>query len=167
LQPFVPGRAASVAVLAGPAGRVPLQPAAQHLSDEGRFHYQGGALPMPPDLGVRARRLADAVVAAVPGLCGYLGVDLVMGEAADGAGDQVIEINPRLTTSYVGLRRLARFNLAEVLLRVARGEPAGVLDWRPGRVCFLSDGTCRPDPAPDNDPRDARAPPGERNPCST
>ena len=36
------------------------------------------------------------------------------------SGDRVIEINPRLTTSYVGLRALARFNLAEALLAVIR-----------------------------------------------
>jgi predicted ATP-grasp superfamily ATP-dependent carboligase len=80
-------------------------------------------------------------VRAVPGLLGYVGVDVVLGEAADGGGDAVIEINPRLTTSYVGLRRLARFNLAEAVLAVVAGKALPGLDWRKGPIRFLADGT--------------------------
>src|SRR5262249_42859079 len=87
-----------------------------------------------------ARRLAETAVAAVPGLQGYVGVDLVLGSAGDGSQDWVIEINPRLTTSYVGLRALAEDNLAEVMLAVARGEPVAPLTWRPGKVEFSADG---------------------------
>ena len=57
----------------------------------------------------------------MPGLLGYVGVDLVLGDAADGSRDYAIEINPRLTTSYVGLRALADFNIAEAMLRAANG----------------------------------------------
>jgi len=45
-------------------------------------------------------------------LRGYVGVDLVL--SANAAF--VVDINPRLTTSYVGLRKVAHFNLAEALL---------------------------------------------------
>jgi predicted ATP-grasp superfamily ATP-dependent carboligase len=140
LQPFVPGLPASVAFLVGPRQSLALPPAAQHLSDDGRFRYRGGRLPLPAGPAARAARLAGAAVEAVPGLLGYVGVDLVLGEAADGSGDQVIEINPRLTTSYVGLRALAQTNLAGALLRVAAGEPAPPLGWRAGEVEFRADG---------------------------
>jgi predicted ATP-grasp superfamily ATP-dependent carboligase len=63
-----------------------------------------------------------AAVAALPLSQGYVGVDLVLGQAEDGSGDRVIEVNPRLTTSYVGLRALARANLAAAMLAVAAGE---------------------------------------------
>lgn len=139
LQEFVPGRAASVAFLCGPAGNVPLVPAFQHLSD-GRFHYLGGELPIPPQLADRAVKLGERATGCVPGLKGYVGVDLVLGDAADGSQDYAIEINPRLTTSYVGLRALADFNLAEAMLRVAEGEPPLELRWKPGRVRFTPDG---------------------------
>jgi predicted ATP-grasp superfamily ATP-dependent carboligase len=141
-QRFAPGLAASVAFLVGPAATIPLPPALQQLSDDGRFHYLGGAVPLPGDLGARAVRLARRAVAAVPGLRGYVGVDLVLGDAADGSGDFAIEINPRLTTSYLGLRMLTRDNLAEALLRGCRGEPAGPLRWEPGHVRFSTDGSC-------------------------
>jgi predicted ATP-grasp superfamily ATP-dependent carboligase len=132
LQPFVPGTAASVALLLGPGRCVPLLPAEQHLSDDGRFRYQGGRVPLRADLCERAVTLARRAVEAVPGLRGYVGVDLVLGDH-----DQVIEINPRLTTSYVGLRALAETNLAEAMLRVAGGEQIS-LHWCEGTVEFNS-----------------------------
>ena len=45
-----------------------------------------------------------------------------LGREPDGREDAVIEINPRLTTSYVGLRAAATSNLAEAMWRVAQGE---------------------------------------------
>ncbi len=132
VQPFVPGLAASVAFLVGPRGRVALPAAEQHLSDDGRFRYFGGRLPLPPELDERARRLADRAIAAIAGLCGYVGVDLVLGAEHDA----VIEINPRLTTSYVGLRQLALDNLAAAMLTLAAGGGVPALRWRPGPVVF-------------------------------
>jgi predicted ATP-grasp superfamily ATP-dependent carboligase len=141
LQEFAPGRPVSVAFLIGPRQRVPLVPAEQLLSNDGRFHYLGGRLPLAADLAERAVSLAARALAAVPGLNGYVGVDLVLGDAADGRVDQVIEINPRLTTSYVGLRALARFNLAEAMLQAARGNEIPKLLWHPGTVGFRADGS--------------------------
>jgi len=148
LQAFAPGRPASVAFLLGPRAAVPLAPAAQHLSDDGRFRYLGGEVPLPSHLSARAEALGRRAVAAVPGLRGYVGVDLVLGTAEDGSDDRVIEINPRLTTSYVGLRRLALTNLAGAMLRAALGEEVGPLGWRPGAVRFQADGSvalCQPE----------------------
>ena len=140
LQEFVPGRAASVAFLCGPRESVPLVPAFQLLSDDGRFKYQGGELPIPPDLAGRAVKLASRAVACVPGLIGYVGVDLVLGDSEDGSRDYAIEINPRLTTSYIGLRALAAFNIAEMMLTVAAGKGVDGPKWKPGRVRFGPDG---------------------------
>jgi predicted ATP-grasp superfamily ATP-dependent carboligase len=149
VQRYVPGQAGSVAFLAGPGGWVALPPAAQALSTDGRFRYRGGRLPLPPALAGRARRLAERAARAVPGLHGYFGVDVVLGEAEDGPGDAVIEINPRLTTSYVGLRALANFNLAEALLAAATGRPLPAGGWRADTIRFEADGRVRREaPAP-------------------
>jgi predicted ATP-grasp superfamily ATP-dependent carboligase len=136
MQPYFPGLPASVAFLLGPRQRLALPAAAQLLSDDGRFHYRGGRLPLSPDLAERATRVARQAVDAVPGLLGYVGVDVVLGDGADA----VIEINPRLTTSYVGLRALARTNLAAALLAVAGGETVAPLAWRDGAVAWTADG---------------------------
>jgi predicted ATP-grasp superfamily ATP-dependent carboligase len=140
-QPYVPGEAAGVAFLVSPGLRPALPPAAQDLSTDGRFRYRGGRLPLPPDRAARAVRAAERAVAAVDGLRGYVGVDVVLGEAADGGGDAVIEVNPRLTTSYVGLRALARFNLAEAMLAVVAGKAPPAWEWGAEEVCFSADGS--------------------------
>jgi len=139
LQPWVQGNAASVAFLIGPKQRLALPAASQDLSEDGRFRYRGGSVPVPPVLDERARSLATRAIDEVPGLLGYVGVDLVLGPDSDGSQDYVIEINPRLTTSYIGLRSLAETNLAEALLNVAIGKDAS-LKWGSGRVQFQSDG---------------------------
>jgi predicted ATP-grasp superfamily ATP-dependent carboligase len=140
LQNFVSGRPASIAWIVGPRQQVPLLPAGQELSDDGRFHYRGGALPLGSALADRAARLTRPALDAIPGLLGYVGVDIIFGEAADGSQDQVIEVNPRLTTSYIGLRALARSNLTEMMLQAASGQTIAEPSWRPGRVRFTADG---------------------------
>ena len=122
LEEFRPGIPASVAVLCGPAGPVPLQPCRQRLSDDGRFTYLGGDTRLSAELARRARRLAARALAAFPPTRGYVGIDMVLGEDPAGSDDYVIELNPRHTTSYVGLRAACRGNLAAELLRAAVGE---------------------------------------------
>jgi predicted ATP-grasp superfamily ATP-dependent carboligase len=139
VQDFVEGQPASVAFLIGPAGTTPLVPAAQHLSNDGRFHYRGGTLPLPAPLAGRAAALGRRAIDGVPGLRGYVGVDLVLGPAEDGSLDHAIEINPRLTTSYLGLRALAAANLAGAWLTVLRGETPA-LRWHNATVTFDADG---------------------------
>ncbi len=138
-QPFIPGRAASVAFLVGPAQTVPLLPTFQHISGDGRFRYEGGLLPVRPDFAERAVKLARKAIDCVPGLLGYVGVDLILGEAADASQDFAIEINPRMTTSYVGLRELADFNIAEAMLILADGGTISP-KWKRGKVRFYPDG---------------------------
>ncbi|HEV7223865.1 MAG TPA: ATP-grasp domain-containing protein [Pirellulales bacterium] len=123
LERFCPGLPASVAVLCGPGGlRLALPPCSQRLSDDRRFAYLGGALPLAAELAMRARALAERAARALSGALGYLGVDLALGAESDGTGDVVIEVNPRLTTSYIGLRAACRCNLAEAMLHVAEGR---------------------------------------------
>ncbi len=136
VQPLVWGRAASVAFLCGPNQLWALPPCWQHLSDDGRFRYLGGSLPLPQPLARRAVRLARQAIDCLSGLCGYVGVDLVLGAADDGSADYAIEVNPRMTTSYIGLRKAAVGNLAAVLWQIARGEPPAAWEWLDQPVHF-------------------------------
>jgi predicted ATP-grasp superfamily ATP-dependent carboligase len=70
----------------------------------------------------RLAELARRIAAAVPGLWGYVGVDLVL---TDAGAPVVLEINPRLTTSYCGLRRAAGINAAARVLDAPGGPEAG------------------------------------------
>jgi hypothetical protein len=142
LERFCPGVAASVALLCGPQGLFPLVPCRQRLSDDGRFVYLGGSLPLEARLARRAADLATRAVSALAEPTGYLGVDLVLGADARGHDDVVIEVNPRLTTSYVGLRAAASpgTNLAAAMLAACEGRTPQ-LSFRPVEVQFDPDGS--------------------------
>ena len=128
IEPYLPGEAVSVAFLCGPAQRHALPPCRQTLSTDGRFHYHGGSTPLPPSRAARAARLADQAIAALPPALGYVGVDLILGPSPSGVDDFVLEINPRLTTSYVALRAASRTNLAAAARRSRR--PASATRFR-------------------------------------
>jgi predicted ATP-grasp superfamily ATP-dependent carboligase len=142
-QPLIAGTPASVAFLAGPAGVLPLTPASQMLSADGRFTYLGGELPLPTALAARATALGRRALAALPGLAGYVGIDLILGTSPDGRDDTAIEANPRLTTSYVGLRALAAENPMARLLALFAGADNATwpVKWKQGRVRFGADGS--------------------------
>jgi predicted ATP-grasp superfamily ATP-dependent carboligase len=102
LQPLVRGVPYSASFLVGRDGRAHLIAAGrQHVEiREDRFFYRGGTVPVPP------RGVADGprrAVESVAGLRGFVGVDYIWDEVAERA--TVLEINPRPTTSYVGLAR--------------------------------------------------------------
>lgn len=141
---FHEGLAASMLLIAGPRGILPLRAGEQLLADDGTFQYLGGRLPLPPRLEFRARRLALRAVNAVPGLLGFVGVDMLLDRSESTApDDRIVEINARLTTSYVGLRALAESNLAEHWLRTIHGEFPAAPIWRTGGVAFSPDGTIK------------------------
>ncbi len=100
LQPLVAGEAKSAVFLISPArGARLLAIGGQRIEvREGQFIYRGGALPTPcPE----AAAILTRAVEAVPGLCGFIGVDFLWD--ADRGEAIVLEINPRPTTSCVGL----------------------------------------------------------------
>jgi predicted ATP-grasp superfamily ATP-dependent carboligase len=74
--------------------------------------YNGCCVPFSHPLNQEAFALAEEVVESFPGLRGYIGVDLVL----VGQKVFVVDVNPRLTTSYVGLRKVASFNVAQALV---------------------------------------------------
>ena len=64
--------------------------------------------------------IVEQVAAAMPGLWGYVGIDLI----ETGQHQPIIlEINPRLTTSYAGIRPATGINVAEQTLRLLTAEP--------------------------------------------
>jgi tyramine---L-glutamate ligase len=110
LQPYINGIHASVSLLAADGRFVPLSLNRQ-LIESGSFRYQGSQVPYDHKTGGRAIELACSAASRIPGLKGYLGVDLVLTED----GPQLIEINPRFTTSYIALRQVAQCNLARAI----------------------------------------------------
>lgn len=126
LQRFVQGSAASVSLVADGRSAVPLTVNAQHVRAAWRLSYGGGSTPLAHALAGQAAEAARRACEALPGLRGYVGVDLVLTER----DAVVIEVNPRLTTAYLGVRAAVEENVAALALAACRGVlPA------PPRVC--------------------------------
>ena len=64
-------------------------------------------------ISIALDELASAIAKALPGLSGYVGVDYIETEQ----GIVLIEINPRLTSSYVGLSAALKENVAALCLQ--------------------------------------------------
>jgi predicted ATP-grasp superfamily ATP-dependent carboligase len=103
LQPYVSGRPMSVSYLVDGDGRAwPLCIGEQDVVLDGcRIEYRGGKLPVHTPIDERPMR---AAVESVPGLRGFVGVDFIWDERRRRA--TVLEINPRPTTSIVGIVHL-------------------------------------------------------------
>jgi predicted ATP-grasp superfamily ATP-dependent carboligase len=65
------------------------------------------------------RDLVDRLAEAMPGLWGYAGIDLI--ETAERV--LVLEVNPRLTSSFAGLREALGINVAALVLQLLQGDP--------------------------------------------
>ncbi len=74
--------------------------------------YNGGIVPFDHVLEKEALQAAQTAVESIGGLRGYIGVDMVLTKD----GPVVIEVNPRLTTSFVGLGRAVSFNPAQAII---------------------------------------------------
>ncbi|MBP2296281.1 ATP-grasp domain-containing protein [Azospirillum rugosum] len=118
-QPFQPGTPASLSMLCRDGRAWLLTVNRQDVCLSGRFFAYGGGIvggmPTTPPLA----DLARGVAAALPGLFGYVGVDVIAGPD----GPTILEVNPRLTSSYVGLRRATGLNIAAAVLDLARDPP--------------------------------------------
>jgi predicted ATP-grasp superfamily ATP-dependent carboligase len=162
IQPLVEGDSVSVAVLVSethppvvfPVVRQRMESVRQRIEtvprrigtvrrrieSESRIRYLGGETAVDHPRGDALRAAALSAVTAIPGLRGWVGVDLI----ASANGDEpvsVCEINPRFTTSYVGYRQIARINLAEWWLGVPSRRSVE-FENTPG-VQFDKDGTVR------------------------
>lgn len=135
VQRYVEGVAASVALVADGRSAKPLAVSRQFVSRAHTFTYRGGSSPLDHRLAPRAADLARRAVEAVPGLRGYLGVDVVL-SPTDAV---VIEINPRLTTAYLGLRAVVDDNVASWAIAAAAGTLPSVLPLK-SHVRFTASG---------------------------
>lgn len=136
LQPFIQADHASVSLLVSEIGAKALSLNEQHIIPGRPFSYQGGSSPFAHPQGKKAMRLAEQAVGLISGLKGYVGVDVLL--TPDSC--LLMEINPRLTTSYVGLSSIVNANMAEALIRACldRDLPESLNFY--GKVAFDKEG---------------------------
>ncbi|NWG09312.1 MAG: ATP-grasp domain-containing protein [Nitrososphaerales archaeon] len=118
IQKFVVGVHASVSLISNGKEAVPLTLNLQILdlnTPDKISSYIGGLVPLDHKLRKEALHTAKKAVEIFRGLVGYIGVDLVLSKI----GPILIEINPRLTVSYIGLRMVSNLNLAEAIVKAS------------------------------------------------
>lgn len=113
VQPFVEGIPASISMVCRDGQSVLLSCNRQLIDiDEVGFHYRGGVLNDLREHWSDFESVASEVANAIPGLAGYIGIDVIMHEHKL----FVLEINPRLTTSFAGLKSAMGYNPARLIL---------------------------------------------------
>lgn len=128
IEAFCAGMPVGVSCLLGPRGVVPVAALRQRFLDGPVPAYVGGAPLESAMLRARAERLAtwaaDTLLRRQPGrpAAGWLGVDMILGDRSDGGDDRVLEVNPRVTTSFVGLSAVTPASLVRAIVAVAEGD---------------------------------------------
>lgn len=120
VEPWVDGPALSLSLRVPGLGEAPhllsLNQQAIRLDGAGRVHFDGvhwGPITAQDPRRPALQRLADATLQALPGLRGYVGIDLVWHAQH---GPVAIELNPRLSGAYVEQSARLGRNLAADLL---------------------------------------------------
>jgi predicted ATP-grasp superfamily ATP-dependent carboligase len=121
VQRHIRGVAASVSLLADGRRAVALAANSQAMGGSRPFSYRGGSTPLEHPVAGRALEAARRTCEALPGLRGYVGVDLVLTRSEA----FVIEVNPRLTTAYLGVRSAFDENIAAMAIAACRGTLPG------------------------------------------
>jgi len=85
----------------------------------GQYHLQEIEVNYCSDFN-RYVEIVRAIAGAFPDLWGYAGIDLI--ETADNI--RVLEINPRLTTSFVAIKAATGINVGQCVMELLEGEPS-------------------------------------------
>jgi predicted ATP-grasp superfamily ATP-dependent carboligase len=119
VQPFLLGTPASLSMICRNGESWLLSCNRQRvLLEEGRFIYRGSVLNDMAPYWEEFARIGRDVAKAIDGLAGYVGVDVLV----NCSEIIVLEVNPRLTTSYVGLSRATGSNPARLVLELLYNE---------------------------------------------
>jgi len=85
------------------------------IDTEGRFSYQGGETPVHPAREAEIIGTAKKTV-EVLGCQGYCGIDMVVADQV-----YVVDVNPRITTSLVGIAACMEEEIADILVAASKG----------------------------------------------
>lgn len=111
IQPFIKGKHVSLSLLCWDGQCL-------QLSGNEQYLVEGNSSLVLKKCSVNAfdsgkfKSFSKKLIQALPGLRGYIGVDILITEE----GTLLVEINPRLTTSYIGLRSALGINPAKLIM---------------------------------------------------
>lgn len=111
-QEYIQGKSISVSLMVSQGEIVPISVNLQSMyAINDKFEYRGGIVPL---LNYeKAKEIARTACEIISGAKGYIGLDLI---AKDEEEFVLMELNPRITTSYVGLSMLNGTNMGKAIL---------------------------------------------------
>jgi predicted ATP-grasp superfamily ATP-dependent carboligase len=118
VQEYVEGVSASVSLVTDGLHYRVLSLNRQTIEVSLGFRYAGGEVPFDHPWRDTVCAVAEAACRAIPGLRGYVGVDLML----RAQGPVVLEVNPRWTVSAWALQRAVAVNLMEVAVDAVLGR---------------------------------------------
>ncbi|MEG3224866.1 MAG: carboxylate--amine ligase [Methanobacteriales archaeon Met13] len=117
LQDYVEGTSASVSLLSDGKTALPMSLNLQEVNlKDSSINYNGGKVPLEHPLFFEAFSVAKKAVESIKGLQGHVGVDIILNHEV-----HLVEINSRITTPYIALRKLVDFNLGRAILDATHG----------------------------------------------
>lgn len=123
MQPYISGRPCSLSLLVGNDEVFLLGCNDQRVAvSDNQFHYMGSTVNSIDDENGDLLRLAQRVIGSIPGLWGYVGIDLIITEQ----GPVVLGVNPRMTMAHAGLHASIGANPAAMLFEMLRSGHCGM-----------------------------------------
>ena len=115
IQPYIHGKPRSISIVCADSRVLLMSVDEQRMAVfDNQLHFMGSTVSGVRDQQHQYRALAEHVVAVVPGLWGYVGIDFIM--SAD--GPVVLEVNPRVTISHAGMRQSVGHNPSQPLIEL-------------------------------------------------
>ncbi len=134
-QPWLTGQALSLSVLCKDGRAALLSVNQQRVAvDLGEVKVTALTINARRDTTGDYQRIAAAIVAALPGLWGYVGVDLI----DTASGPVVLEVNPRLTTSFCAMREAFGENIGRRVVDLLRRGDLASVDLPAGQAVELT-----------------------------
>jgi tyramine---L-glutamate ligase len=141
-QEYLKGTDASVSLLCTGTDALPISLNRQNvaLSEPNSISsYEGGCVPINHSKKEEAFEIAKKI-AVYFGLRGYVGIDFVLTDEAAFA----VDVNPRLTTSYIGLSKTANINVSQGIVDAVLTRKIPKKTEFHGYTCFLKVQTSNP-----------------------
>jgi len=125
MQPYIHGKPRSISMVCADGEVLLMSVNEQRMAVfDNQLHYLGSTVSGVDGMQREARALAEQVMAAVPGLWGYVGIDFIMGPD----GPVVLEVNPRVTISHAGMRQSVGHNPARLVVELLRDGQCAPLE---------------------------------------
>lgn len=124
VQEYIEGEDVSVSLISDCNKAVPISLNRQFVELGGdNALYLGGKLPYESKYKQEIFEISTKAVEAIDGIKGFVGVDLLINaDEKDVYSVYLLEINSRFTTPYVGLSKIANFNIGESIIDLVDGE---------------------------------------------